>query len=174
MMKSHFSPTREKGVFFFLLFPIFAVFRVKGNSLCRWSVGTGVLRCLCKCHVVLLKPCIFNHSRSAIFLSIPSLGRTKKHLEATGGSRVFWKDEGRGGLYRNASSVKANAIRNREQLWQCEWHHSRFLRPEATFGPIFDTAPGSDHSSSQSLCLKWELGASSYCSRESFGPQAGK
>ena len=174
MMKSHFSPTREKGVFFFLLFPIFAVFRMKGNSLCRWSVGMGALWCLCKCHVVLLKPCIFNHSRPAVFLSIPSSGRRKKHLKATGGSRVVWKAEGCGGLYRNASSIKANAVRNREWIWQCEWHHSRFLRPEVAFAPIFDTAPRSDHSPAQCSCLKWELGASSCCSRESFGPQAGK
>jgi len=105
MMKSQVSPTREKEVFFLLFFSHFHCVQSESelslqmecrngsvaNCLCRWSVGTGVLRCLCKCHVVLLKPCIFSHPRPAIFLSVPFSGRKKKHLEATGGPGWFGK-----------------------------------------------------------------------------------
>lgn len=52
------------------------------------------------------------------------------------------------GSCRNASSIKANAIRNPEQFPQCKWHHSRFVRPEPVFAPVFapvfDAAPGFD------------------------------
>lgn len=103
---------KGNGSIFLSAFYHFAAFTVKRNSLCRWSVGMGVLQCLCKHHVILPISCIFSHSRPAIFLSVPSSGKRKKHLEATGDSRVVWKAQGCGRLYRNTSSVKADAIRN--------------------------------------------------------------
>lgn len=72
------------------------------------------------------------------------------------------KAEGWIGSCRNASSIKANAIRNPEQFPQCKRRHSRFVRPKPVFAPVFaavfDAAPGFDCSplNTHGLTEIWE------------------
>lgn len=105
---------KGKGSIFCSAFSCFHCVQRERELSLQMERRNRALRRLCKCHVVPLKTGVFNHSRPAIFSSLLSSDRRKKHLEATGVSRVVWKTEGCGGLYRNTSSIKTNAVRNQE------------------------------------------------------------